>query len=327
VFVNSDDTVRPLLDGSGFRAPSADPAIVLTHAVGGNRTRLVLPDSGVTVTGTGGRLCQQVPTDPANGCLTGGFSDSAHWVQFGPVRPEAGRSAVALLWSQPGNRITIRPTSSASLTTATSLALRVIAQTNITGNTVEVAIRDNFGRRATLGQFTLDGLPKPTFTTANWAQEVRMSLSGAGGINLNAITALELVPRSASGQIVLLDAWGWRSGTPGPQPATLPRVDLGELTVDEGNSGSVTYRVPAVVTGTVSGTARVRVFVVSPSTGLATDQLVTLPAGATTIDIPITVTGDTVANGDRTFIVAVKAVSGTEVGDAYGALNVNDEES
>jgi len=32
-----------------------------------------------------------------------------------------------------------------------------------------------------------------------------------------------------------------------------------------------------------------------------------------------------VANGDRTFLVA-KAVSATEVGDAYGALTVHDDD-
>ncbi|MGO4431659.1 hypothetical protein AB4Z54_75925, partial [Streptomyces sp. MCAF7] len=38
LFVAGDDGVRPLLDGSGKRAPSADPARVLTHAVGGRRS-------------------------------------------------------------------------------------------------------------------------------------------------------------------------------------------------------------------------------------------------------------------------------------------------
>ncbi|MEN3304141.1 MAG: hypothetical protein V7603_343, partial [Micromonosporaceae bacterium] len=60
LFLDGDDGVRPLLDGSGFRAPSADPARVLTHAVGANRTGLLVPSSSVAVSGTGARLCQHV---------------------------------------------------------------------------------------------------------------------------------------------------------------------------------------------------------------------------------------------------------------------------
>jgi hypothetical protein len=326
VFLDGDDTVRPLLDGSGFRAPSADPARVLTHAVGANRAALLLPASTVTASGTGARLCQQIIATGGTACLTGGRPDSPHFVPFGPVRPEAGRYAVAVTWTQPGTRTSFRPAQSVSLTGSTSLAMRVIVAPDTVGTQVEVAITDTSGRRGTLGQFTLDGLASSTFTAANWAQEVRLSLSPAtaAGVNLGRVAALELVPRSAAGEVCVMDAWGWRTGTPAPQPAALPRVDLGELTVNEGNSGSTTYHVPARVSG--SGSGQVRVFVVDPATNLATDSLVTVPAGSTTIDIPITVTGNTVHADDRTYLVAVKAVRGTEVGDAYGALAVHDDD-
>ncbi len=68
LFVGGDDRVRPLLDGTGRRAPSAGPARVLTHAVGGHRAPAFLPDSSTAVTGSG-RLCAQVDPDAARACL------------------------------------------------------------------------------------------------------------------------------------------------------------------------------------------------------------------------------------------------------------------
>ncbi|MEN3305791.1 MAG: hypothetical protein V7603_1993, partial [Micromonosporaceae bacterium] len=264
--------------------------------------------------------------DASTDCLTSGRRESPHFVPFGPVHPETGRNSVTVTWSQPGARASFRPAQSVSMANATSVALRVIAPVDTTGTRVEVAVTDTAGRRGTLGEFTLDGLPGPTFTAANWAQEVRMSLAPAtaAGVNLSRVAALELVPRSASGEVCLMDAWGWRTGTPAPQPAALPRVDLGELTVDEGNSGTVTYQVPARVSG--SGSGQVRVFVVDPVTNVATDRVVTVPAGSSTISIPIAVTGNTVHGDSRTYLVAVKAIRGMGVGDAYGALAVRDDD-
>jgi hypothetical protein len=68
------------------------------------------------------------------------------------------------------------------------------------------------------------------------------------------------------------------------------------------------------------------VFVVDPVTNTATDRLVTVPSGSTTIDIPIAVTGNTTPGDGRTYVVAVKAVQGMFAGDAYGALTVRDDD-
>ncbi|MCZ0982299.1 hypothetical protein O1L60_34695 [Streptomyces diastatochromogenes] len=53
-----------------------------------------------------------------------------------------------------------------------------------------------------------------------------------------------------------MDAWGWRPGTPAVNPTPLTRVDIGRLTVAEGNSGVRTYRVPVTVSGRGSGQVR-----------------------------------------------------------------------
>ncbi len=326
LFVNGEDAVRPLIDGSGYRAPSADPAQVLSQAVGGNRTGFVVPSSTLTVTGTGARLCDQVPTNPATACLTGWNFDSPHLYQLGFIRPEAGRYAVDMSWTTAGTRVTMRPAANVSLSGQTSVALRVIVPANSVGTQLQVAISDRNGRRATLGTVTLDGLPAPTFTASNLAQEVRMPLAPAtsAGLSMTQIATLELTPLTANGKAAVVDAWGWRAGTPAPQPVALPRIDLGELTVAEGNSGTVTYQVPAIVTG--SGTGQVRVFVVNPATNLATSTVVNVSPGQTTISIPIAVTGNTVDEPDRTYLVGAKAIKGVFVGDVFGALTVHDDD-
>jgi hypothetical protein len=327
VFVAGNDQVRPLLDGSGFRAPSTDPATVLTHAVGGNRTRLVVPDAATQVSGTGGRLCEQVPVPgSATGCDT---PNSPHFAVFDPVKPEAGRYAVQVDWAAPGTPVSIRPSAAVSLSNAQSVALRIITRPNSPITQFDVAITDSAGRRAVLGTTTLEPLPTPTQTVYDWAREVRMPLTNAtsAGLNLGQIATLQLVPREGNtwAGLWLIDAWGWRSGIPAPQPVSLPRVDVGERTVQEGNSGSVTYQVPAQVSG--SGNGQVRVFVVDPVTGLATNSLVTIAPGNTTIPISIPVAGNTQPGDGRRYVVAVKAVKGAFVGDAFGALTVQDDDA
>jgi len=324
-FVAGNDAVRPLIDGSGFRAPSADPATVLSSAIGANRQRLVSPDTTTTVTGTGGSICQQVVQPNVIGCDS---STSPNFAIFDGVRPEAGRHAVKMFWSTVGTVYTIRPASTVSISSSTALALRLIIPAGTVGNQFDVAITDSSNRRAVLGSVTLDGLPYPSHTNADWAQEIRLSLSPAtsAGLNLTRIASLEITPRTSTNRPAwLVDAWGWRSGLPAPQPVAQRRVDLGELTAQEGNSGTVTYQVPAVVSG--SGSGQVRIFVVDPATGLvSTATTVSVPSSGSTISIPIQVAGNTVAGDTRAYLVAAKAISGVTVGDVYGQLRVQDDD-
>jgi hypothetical protein len=323
-FVAGNDQVRPLIDGSGVRVRSVEPAIVLSHAVGANRTPLVVPNASTRVSGDA-RLCEVVVVDDSpSRCDSGTRS---HFAPFGPIRPEAGRYATLLSWSAPGGLASFRPATPVSLVGAQSVALRILMRGLSVSNRLGVALVDSAGRRATLGETTLYELPYPSQTSSEWAQEVRMPLTNAtaAGLDLSQIAALELMPGGETGNAWLLDAWGWRPGTPAPQPTALPRVDLGELTVAEGNSGTTTYQVPARVSG--SGSGQVRVFVTDPQTGRSTERLVTVSRGSTTISIPISVTGNTEPGDGRTYDVAVKAIRGVLVGDPFGKLIVQDDDS
>lgn len=324
LFIAGDDRVRPLLDGSNLRAPSADPARVLTNAVGGNRTPVVVPDTSVSV--SGGRVCSQLDSNPITGCLPSNSAGSSPHFAFWQLENEPGRHAISMRWSKAGSAVRVTPARATSLAGAESLALRVIVPPNTTGTQLDISVTDTSGRRATLGRATVNGLPGSDRTASYWAREVRVPMTAAvkAKLNLQQIKSLELTPRTTSGKAWLMDAWGWRPGTPAVQPAALPRVDLGELTVKEGSSGERTYRIPVRVAG--KGSGQVRLFITDQNTGKVSHRTVTVSAGNPAINVPIKVKGNTRYGYDSVYTASIKAVRGVAVGSYNGGVIVLDDD-
>lgn len=324
LFVAGDDRVRPLLDGSGRRAPSADPARVLSHAVGANRGAGFLPDGKVTV--TGGRLCSAADPKPSVACMGSGAKGSSPHFASWEMDKESGRHAVALRWTSAGHPVRVRAAGHVSLHGAKALTLRVFVPPNSGTTPLDVTVTDTAGHRATLGRVRVDGLPGSERTASYWAREVRVPLSAAthARLDLHHIKSLELTPRSHSGQAWLMDAWSWRPGTPAVRAAELPRVDIGRTTVDEGDSGVRTYRVPVTVSG--HGSGQVRVYVVDPDTGKTVNRLVTVRPGRPGIDVPVQVKGNKRYGTDISHDVLVKAVRGAVVGSYRGGVTVHEDD-
>ncbi|MET7684851.1 hypothetical protein [Streptomyces sp. NPDC005423] len=324
LFVAGDDRARQLLDGSGRRAPSADPARVLTHAVGAGRGAGLLPDGGTTV--TGGRFCSAVDPDPAVACLGDGTRGaSPHFAQW-DAEKEAGRHAIALHWSATGSVTRVTAHRPVSLGGAKALTLRLIVPPNTSGTQWDVSVTDASGRHATLGQVRVDGLPGSERTTSYWAREVRVPLSAASraGLDTHSVMSMELTSRTRSGRAWLMDAWAWRPGTPAVTAAALPRVDIGRLTVDEGDSGVRTYQVPVQVSGRGSG--RVRVYVADPGTGGAVSRLVTVRPGGHDIAVQVQVKGNTRYDYDVAHDVFVKAVHTAVIGAYRGGVTARNDD-
>ncbi|HEX6342161.1 hypothetical protein [Umezawaea sp.] len=323
LFVAGDRRVLPLLDGSGVRAPSADPARVLAHAVGGARSPFVVPDEATSAAGSA-RVCAQVSADPAAACVDPAAGrPSPHFVRFNRIVPESGRFAVALGWTADGQAATARPGTPVSLEGARQLALRLAVPPNSPTTRFDVAVTDAAGRRAALGSVALDGLPATDRISARWAQEVRVPLP-AQGIDLGRVAELELVPHGGSGQAWLVDAHGYAPGLPAPRPVALPRVDLGALTAEEGDSGVRTVRFPVSVTG--SGAGAVRVFVQNEGDAAYTEQLVAIEPGQRELEVLVRITGNTRWNLDARRTVLVKPVRGAVVGRYADRLTVPNDD-
>ncbi|MET9788506.1 hypothetical protein [Streptomyces canus] len=324
LFLAGDDRVRPLLDGSGKRAPSADPARVLTHAVGGRRSGGFLPDAGAKVTGA--RVCSAIDPDPAVACLDPETPGSSPHFAWWETEQETGRSAVDLKWSAPGTAARITLAKPLSLRNSQKLALRVFVPPNTTGTKFDVSVTDSSDRRVKLGSVQVDGLPGSESTASYWAQELRVPLTAAtrAGLDLRHVKSLELTPRSPSGRAWLMDAWGWAPGTPAVKAAALPRVDVGRTIVKEGDSGTRTYQIPVEISG--HGSGQVRVYVLDPDSGRAENRLVTVRPGSHAIDVPVQVKGDTVYGDDVQHDIAVKAVHNAVVGKHRGGLTVENDD-
>ncbi|MET7689431.1 hypothetical protein ABZT06_15895 [Streptomyces sp. NPDC005483] len=324
LFLADDDRVLPLLDGSGRRAPSADPARVLTHAVGGHRSGGFLPDAGVKVSGA--RLCSAIDPNPAVACLSQETSGSSPHFASWETEKETGRGAVALKWSAPGRAARVTPAKPLSLHSSQKLALRVFVPPNTTGTKFDVAVTDSSNRRVTLGQVAVAGLPGSERTASYWAQELRVPLTAAtrAGLDLRHVKSLDLTPRSRSGRAWLMDAWGWAPGTPAVKAAALPRVDVGRTIVKEGDSGTRTYRIPVKISG--HGSGQVRVYVLDPATGRSKSSLVTVRPGGHAIDVPVVVKGDTNYGEDVEHDIAVKAVHNSVVGQHRGGVTVENDD-
>ncbi|WRZ88575.1 hypothetical protein OHB54_05580 [Streptomyces sp. NBC_01007] len=324
LFVAGDDRVRPLLDGSGRRAPSAGPARVLTHAVGARRTPAFLPDGPVSV--EGGRLCQEVDENESAACLGSGTNGvSPHFAQW-ETSKEPGRRAVALRWTAAGSTVRVRSARPVSISGSRALAMRLIVPPNTRDTRLDVALTDTSGHRAVLGRVHLDGLPGTGRTASHWAQEVRLPLTAAtrAGVDLHRVATLQIVPRTRSGQAWLIDSWGWRAGTPAARAAGLARVDIGRLAVKEGDTGVRTYHVPVKVSGHGSGT--VRLFVADPETGRTISREVAVRPGGRSPDVKVEVRGNTRFGYDVSHDVFVKAVHGTVIGAHRGGVTaLNDD--
>ena len=175
----------------------------------------------------------------------------------------------------------------------------------------------------------LDGLPASGLLVAYWAQEVRVPIRAAvrAGVDLRRVARLELVPRSGSGEAWLVDAWGWRPGTPPPAASPPARVDVGSLgEVEEGDSGVKVLRVPVTVRGRGAGQVRL-VVAADYGTRVVSERVVAIRPGTRRLEVPIEVEGNTRYGETMPLFVFAKAVRGSVVaGDWTGDVTiVNDD--
>jgi hypothetical protein len=357
LLVAGDEQALPLLDGSNVGMRSAGDARVLVHALGERRRRAVVPGDATTVTTTGSgvtaRVCRAADSDlvPQNCLDPANAFQSPHfltpWVMGLDDRYPL-RRAVELSWTAAGGSATVRPgagsssgapaagesssgasAAGASLAGASHLELRVVVPPR---DTVRFGVRltDRRGHTLTLADARLTGLPGSGQAQKFWAQEVRLPLDAAAvrkaGLDLAHLSGMDLLTRSDTGRLWLLDAWAWQAGTTDDAVVRATRVDVAVARVPEGDAPhTVTlpvrvHRVP----GSVDGPAKLWVSVSGMPGGTSTT--LDLPRGADHVDVPLTVGNTAWDGGDYQFAVWVKPISGAVAGDYLGVVDVVEDD-
>ena len=343
-FVARDPRVLPLLDGTRVRATSAGRATVLVHSLGGRLTRLVSPGQtgGTSVApsvaargGVRAGLCLGYavhPTSRTGPPVCDTKAPSPHFLSFFSSAPkEATPRAVSAAWTRASGQAVLALPAPASLGRSTAIKLRVTAPPGSAAARFAVRITDVRGRTADLGELTVAGLPRSRWVRFAWAQELRLPLTAKvmRGLDRTRISTVTLIPRSRSGSVVLLDAWGWAPGASAAPGITLPRLDVGRIAVAEGGPGNRTVTVPITVTGAspVPAARVVRVAVLNPRTLTSTSSSVTLRHGQLAIPVPVKVPGNDVDDDDEDLvIVTVQAVSGLTAGDYVNGAVIQDDD-
>ncbi|WP_198950240.1 hypothetical protein, partial [Kineosporia sp. A_224] len=345
VLVGRDTKTEPLLDGSAVRAPSAGRAVVLTHALGARRDALLRPGATSPVTATGtvrARLCDTEATDPGRLCVNDDtlFGATPHFpLDFFGVGGAPVRQVVEVGWSRRGGAARVRLAGPVSVAGDDTLALRVVAPPNAARARFGVRLVDADGTRLTLGEASVTGLPGGSDPATQmpgkyWGQEVRVRIdakkASAAGLDLRKVVAVEVLPRSATGKVWVLDAWGRRPGLAADRKVPFLRVDVGRLTVEEGDAGTRDVRLPITVTGRIDRTARV--WLGSADFGTSTlpaglPKVVRIAPGTRHLDVTVPVVGNTLDDEDLLQVpVFARGVRNAVGGDWIGALSIADDD-
>ncbi|HYF44571.1 MAG TPA: hypothetical protein VD926_00070 [Acidimicrobiales bacterium] len=261
-FLNGSPAAVNALDrGDVVIPPGVPDARVRTHAIGGRRTT-VRPGAGATLNGVAEECASVIggPVEVDGTQLPGcgfGFSREVHWsptVSFfgSPEATIVGQLGAIAQWSfdWTGQDQAAGVTPETPLDAGgpgASIDLRVAVDPTRPAPRLAVRLGDG-SSTWTSGPFTLQSFPGQ----AVWAQPVRVPL-GEATVDTSSITSVQLVSRSASGHVVVLDTSVRRRGLAPVPDRDLPALRMGEVTTVEGDGpGEGTALVPWQLTGDVS---------------------------------------------------------------------------
>jgi len=130
---------------------------------------------------------------------------------------------------------------------------------------------------------------------------------------------------SREGRIVVLDAFGHAPGASDAARPSAPRVDVEDVTLQEGDSGERIEEIGLDVSGTLAGGER---FYVESRNGRDNTlaKVIRLRPGQSTVTVPFPVTGDTRDDYRKRSSITVKAISGLITGDYSGIITIVDDD-
>ncbi len=333
LFARDAEEFLPMYDGSRVVPASAGQADVRTHTLGGGRTlrrpaldtSLTLPAGAETQFCVGRsdyhgspNSCGRTAPDP--------FS-TPHWpstFERVPLRHE-----FEMTWTAAGHVGGMSFRRPLDLT-GRRLELRTIVDPAMGSVRLRVRLTDTDGEQTTLtprggGRLPVllrggPGLAK------RWAQPVLVNPAGAD-IDLSRVARVELVGDSSDGRVWVLDVAAAPSSLTAVPEQRPPTVNIGRRSIDEGDGGFTTARVPFTISGNVNTPAKLSVVTVSDSSRSRHMFTIDLAPGQTTGSIPVAYIADQRDDQNRTTYFVSGFVGRNLTTDRYiGALTIRDDD-
>jgi hypothetical protein len=338
LLLRGDERVLPLYDGSRARAESAGDADVRTHALGARRA-LIRPGARAQAAASAGMramLCEGRSAGRAKRYCGGDYPSfrTPHWpaAYYGQVVPTD--KALELAWDAAGARGGLVLDSPVDFSSATSLDARVVVDPQYGPVRVDLRVVDAAGNRTVLTplrQGRLAALPGRSPLGKLWAQTLRVPLADVGNVDLATLRRVDVIARSEAGRVWVLDLAGRRPGLPAVPDRIAPRVDLGSVSVAEGDGPSPgVLNIPVTVHGTLTSPARLSVQVVDFNADrgeLPPPYVLTLAPGQRHAVIPISFERDSRDDiGVREYSVIAYPLRGVMTGDYLGSGRVLDDD-
>lgn len=334
LFTRDEEQFLPLLDGSGATVASVGDGVLLSHAVGGGRqvrrpgidAGRSLPDGAETslcrpLSGSG----QPRDCDPTSRGLGVGPHWASRWF------PGLRAQELDLRWSAAGQSGGLAFDTPLDVT-GKRVELRVVTDPTYGASSVDVRLTDGAGHSATLtpaADGTLAPLPGSRYVRKLWARTLVVDPAGAAGVDLTDVVQVDLVGRTDSGHVWLLDVAAAGTDLASVPGQRLPYVELGNARVLEGDaSGTTVAHLPFRVVGTLTRPATFRVQVVGDRTlsGRGTYD-VDLAAGQQSGSIRIGYAADTSYDPGRVVFANAWGVSGVGTGQWVGQLRIKDDDA
>jgi hypothetical protein len=346
LMTRADSSLLPLFDGSRDAEPaSAGDATVLTHLIGAGRVlrkaglgMAVAPDSTAEAFLCAGWAMPGVETALARRARPDCGRDSQaavapHWpastVRWAPTSP-----AVEIAWSASGQFAGLHLTQPLDLSASPALDLRTVVDPHRGDVRLRLRLHDAVGGSsgwlAPAGGALLPTLPRGRAPLSKlWAQTLRLPSAGVTGVDLGAVTRVDLKGVSSDGRIWVLDLAATRAAVAAVPGRRLPVLSLGDARVQEGDRPSIRMAaVPYTVTGTLDRAATVAIQVSDPMSGQFGRSLtVDIPAGAASGVVKVPYPADSVDDLRRSQLALTAfAVRNIAVRDGHALVWILDDD-
>ncbi|MFL6070016.1 MAG: hypothetical protein ACJ72Y_01890 [Actinomycetes bacterium] len=330
-FIKNDPDALELIDGSDLRPPSIGDAAVQVAALGANRTRLLTFQAHTEIHSVDALalVCRGYRTSKDQPTCAPGVSkwSQPHFLQMYGASEAPPSSALRMRWQQPGAHVTVPLPSPVDLTASSSLDLRVAVRPESGKAAFDVVVGDGSGHVAHLGSQTLYALPGDHGLSRLWAQAIRLPLPDQSAMDFSDVEWIRFVGDSRDGRVVVLDAYGRAPGVSDAARPTLPRVDVQDVTITEGDGGQHFEEITLDITGHPVGGERF--YVDASSDGRGGDSVKSVfrvRPGQTTVTVPFPVSGDKRDDYRIRSSLTVKALTGIITGDYSGFVTTRDDD-